>query len=313
MSQPAVSVVIVTWNRKEEVLESIRSVYDQACADFEVIVVDNGSNDGTCAAVREAYPDVRLIELDRNLGPTGGRNAGFRVAHAEVVFCLDSDASLGRDTLATVVRRFAQDPRLGVINSRIVNAYTGEPDPNAGWAYSEKQRAHSGEEFYTHNFSEAGCAIRRTVLEKVGPFWERLFFGGEGEELGIRVLDAGFRILYLPQSIIYHRAPSGKMRPDPSRRYYNLRNSLFIYLVHYPWWMLIWFVPLKIAACTIQGLRQGSARWVLAALRDTARELPALWKERRPIRNETARVYLHFQREHGALSWSVTSWLANKA
>ncbi len=313
MGNPKVSVVIVTWNRKKEVLETIQSIYDQGYPDFEIIVVDNGSQDGTCAAIRQAYPNVRLVELDRNLGPTGGRNAGFRVARGEVVFCLDSDASLGHDTLGYVIQKFAQDSQLGIINSKIINAYTGDFDKNAGWAYSEKQRAHSDEEFYTHNFSEAGCAIRREVFDKAGLFWEKLFFGGEGEELGIRVLDAGFRILYSPHSLIYHRAPPEKMRPNPSRHYYNLRNSLYIYIVHYPWWMLVWFVPLKILACSIQGLRWRSTQWIFKALADTAREFPVLWKERRPIRNETAQVYLRFQRDHGALSWKLKNWLKYKA
>lgn len=313
MEMPKISVVVVTWNRKEDVLETIQSVYDQGFPHFEIIVVDNGSVDETCEAIRDTYPDVRLVALDSNLGPTGGRNAGIKIARGEIIFCLDSDASLEQDALQYIVQKFEQDVLLGVINSKIINAHTGEFDQNAGWAYSENQRKNSDREFYTHNFSEGGCAIRKEAFEKAGLFWEKLFFGGEGEELAIRVLDAGFRILYSPNSVVYHRAPAKKKKPDPDRHYYNLRNTLYIYLVHYPWWMLIWFAPLKILACSIQGLRWKNSEWVRRALIDTIKQFPALWRERNPIRRETARIYLRFQRDHGSLNWSLKSWLKHKA
>jgi GT2 family glycosyltransferase len=311
MIEPLVSIIIITWNRKADILETVHSVYDQSYRNFEVIVVDNGSTDGTASALRQKYPGVSVIELSQNQGVTA-RNLGVKAAHGEVVFCLDSDASLDCYALRNIVRRLEQTPEIGVINSKIANASTREPDQNAGWAYGEKQRAKINQEFFCHNFSEGGCAIRRNVFERTGLFWEKLFFGREGEEFSLRVLDAGYKILYYPDSVIYHRVSPAPRPFDPLRQYYDLRNSLYIYLVRYPWWLLLWFGPMKIGAALLRGLRRGKPQWFFSALHDVIKESPRLLGERHPIKNRTAREYLRYQSELGSLSWSLSSWIKYK-
>lgn len=313
MNVPKVSVLIAAWNRKDDLLQTIQSVYDQDYRDFEIIVVDNGSTDDTCDAIPASFPDVRLIRLEENRGATGGRNAGIPAARGEIIFCLDSDASPARGTLKTVAAKFDADPALGVVNSKVLNAFTREFDRSTGWAYSEKQKQKSDEEFFTHNFSETGCAIRKTVFEKAGFFWDRLFFGREGEDLALRVLDAGYKILYCPSAVVLHRVSPQKRVASAERRYFDFRNSLYIYLVRYPWWLLTWFLPLKVAAEVFKGLRKGGLGWVAKALGDVLKNFIGLMKERKPIRNETARMYLRFQREQGALSWNLSSWMRSKA
>jgi GT2 family glycosyltransferase len=311
MTEPLISVVIITWNRKAEVLETVRSVYDQSYKNFEVIVVDNGSTDDTASALRTQYPAVNLLQLDQNEGVTA-RNLGIKVARGDVVFCLDSDASLDCSTLRNIIFRFEKSEEIGVINSKIVNASTQQPDQNAGWAYGEKQRAKIDQEFFCHNFSEGGCAIRKSVFTQTGLFWDKLFFGREGEEFSLRVLDAGFKILYYPQAVIYHRV-SPDLRPfDPLRQYYDLRNSLYIYLVRYPWWLLLWFAPMKIATAILRGLHHGRIKWVSSAILDAIKETPKLLSDRRPIKNDTARAYLQYQSELGSLSWSLAGWIKYK-
>jgi len=308
MKNPLISVIIITWNRRTDVLETIQSVYDQAYQNFEIIVVDNGSTDDTVAAIHYEYPLARVIALNQNTG-IAARNDAIRIANGDIIFCLDSDASLDKYTLENIVYRFEEATEIGIINSRIVNASTRKFDPNGGWSYSAKQRAMWEQEFMTHNFSEGGCAIRKEVFAQTGLFWEKLFFGREGEEFGLRALDAGYKILYYPSAIVYHRVPPQKRPVNWNTQYYDLRNSLYIYFVRYPWWILIWFAPLKICASLLRGLRRRNLQWFTKALQDVIRELPALWKERRPIRRETARRYLQFQQEQGALSWGPISWL----
>jgi GT2 family glycosyltransferase len=127
MEFPLVTILIITWNRKKDILEAVKSIYEQANQNFEIIVVDNGSNDGTVGTLRHAYPDVKIVSLDRNMGVSVGRNAGIAIAQGDIIFCLDSDASLGCDTLNNLVRKFQAEPRVGVINSKIVNAYVRYP------------------------------------------------------------------------------------------------------------------------------------------------------------------------------------------
>ena len=313
MDTPLVSVLIVTWNRKKDVLETVESVYEQAYRKFEIIVVDNGSDDGTLAALHLSRPDVKVVALDRNMGISAGRNAGIRIARGEIIFCLDSDASLHHDALTNLVHRFQADLDIGVINSKIVNAYTKELDGGPGWAYSEEQKANQDVEFLSWSFSEGGAAIRKRVFDQVGLFWELLFFGCEGQELSLRVWDAGYKVLYYPGSIVYHRASSQQRVAGKDRDSLFFKNNLYIYIARYPFWLLILIGPLKIGAVMLRGLRRGYLLEVLKTLSEVVRAIPLLLKHRRPIRNQTAFLYLKLQRQQGPLSWGLSSWLKHKA
>lgn len=306
--EPLVSVVIATWNRRLDVLETIRAVYGQEYPCFEIIVADNASTDGTVEEIRASFPGVKLVCLPENRGASGGRNAGMELARGKYILCLDSDASPEPGTVRAIVRRFEEDPSIGAVNSKVLNASTRNFDATAGWAYSEKQKSKSGEMFFSHTFSETGCAFRRETLLKAGMFWERLFFGREGEELALRILDAGYRILYCPSAVILHRVSPEKRIASTERLYHDFRNALRISIVRYPWWMLVWMLPLKVAAELVKGLRIWRMGWVFRAAWDAVCELPVLWRERRPIHNRTALKYLHFQRTQGSLSWSLSSW-----
>ena len=310
---PLVSVLIVTWNRKDDVLETIQSVYEQAYRNIEIVVVDNGSTDGTVEAIQHSYPGARLVALDRNVGVSAGRNAGVAVARGEIIFCLDNDASPGHDTLLNLVHKFEARPEVGVINSKIVNAYTKELDGGPGWVYSEKQKVNQDNEFLSWSFSEGGAAIRKEVFDQAGPFWELLFFGCEGQEFSLRVWDAGYRILYYPKAIVYHRASPQARVAHGERDCLLFRNSLYIYVVRYPWWMMPWYAAGKVVAAMIRGARRGYLRQTVRALLAILPQLPVLLKQRRAIRFETARTYLRMQRQHGPLSWDLASWLKYKS
>jgi hypothetical protein len=311
MEYPLVSVLILTWNRKDDVLAAVQSVYAQAYQSFEIIVIDSASTDGTVEALRKAFPAIRLIILDRNMGASAGRNPGIVAAKGEIIFLLDSDATLDHDTLSNIVLKFRGVPEAGVLSCKILYAGTQELNPDA-WIFAEKKKADQDVEFLSFSFCECGVAIRKEVFDRVGPFWDLLFFGREGEELSLRILDAGYQIVYFPKAVVYHRAVIEKSVGGWNREYYNLRNSLSIYCVRYPWWMLVSIAPLKIVSSLIRGCTQGCLLQVFRALLDTSRQLFTLYKERRPIAYATARKYLKLQREHGSLAWSLTSWLKHK-
>jgi GT2 family glycosyltransferase len=312
VSKPLVSIVIITWDRKEDVLETVQDIYAQPYHDFEIIVVDNASTDGTIDALRHTYPEVRIVALATNRG-VAARNDGITLARGEIILCLDSDASPGQNTLANLARKFQAAPEVGVINSKIVNAYTGTIDGGPGWAYSAKALAHQDEEFLSWSFSEGGVAIRKEVFDRIGLFSEQLFFGCEGQEFSLRAWDAGFQVLYYPESLVYHRETPHMRVAGPERDCLIIKNTLIIYLTYYPWWMLVVFLPLKAGASLVRGARRGYLRQVASTLWEVVRELPALWRERRPVKSETARLYLRLQCEHGPLSWDLRSWLREKA
>lgn len=313
LDTPIVSIVIITWNRKRDILDTIQAVYNQAFKEFEIIMVDNGSKDGTIEAVAQTYPEVKLVALDRNMGVSCARNAGIAIARGEIIVCLDSDASPSDHMLNNIVKKFQLEPKLGVINSKIVNAFTKEIDNIAGWSYSENDLVFQDTEFLSFSFSEGGCAIRKDVFNKVGPFWEHLFFGYEGMEFSMRVLDAGYDILYYPDSLVFHRAsPQSRIRGGEHEELL-FNHCLSVYLLRFPWWMLLFFVPLKTAATLLRGARGGYLVYVLRGWKDFLLQSPTVLRERKPMRTTTALYYLKLQRQHGPLSWNLFTWLRHTA
>jgi GT2 family glycosyltransferase len=312
MNQTLITVLIVTWNRREDVLETIRSLYEQTYKNFEIIVVDNGSVDSTATAIRKAYPAVIIVELDRNTGVSAGRNAGIVVAKGEIILCLDSDASPANETISNIVCKFKSEPQIGVINSKIVDAHTRRIG-SAGWVYSAYDLADQDSEFLSYSFSEGGAAIRREVFDKVGLFWERLFFGYEGFEFSLRVLDAGYQILYYPDSLVLHRATARSRIGGGERDKILFTGCLLIYILRFPLWLIAIFLPLKTGATFLRAARRGYFVQILLGWRDFLLQMPSVIKERKPIRNETASHYLKLQRQHGSLRWNLTSWFKHKS
>lgn len=312
MSYPLVSVVIVTWNRKEEVGITVESVLDQLYERTEIVVVDNASTDGTVEMLRQQFPMVKIVELEENTGPTGGRNAGIAAARGEILFFLDSDASVGENTLARTVDKFKSDHQIGAVACKVVNAETRQLDNIAGWIFSEKDKVDQDEEFLSFSFSECGCAIRKEALKRTGGFWDYLFFGREGEELAIRIWDADYQIVYFPKAIVYHRVSPSKRVRGCDRLYYDLRNSLYIHVVRYTRGMLLRMTPLRIGAGMLRALRRRCTLRVIGAILEVFQSMPYLLKQRDPIREETARKYVDLQREHGPLNWDLRSWIRYK-
>ena len=301
LKEPLVSVVIVSWNRKDDILETIQAVYAQAYRNIEIVVADNASTDDTVKVLEHSCPDVRVVTLDENLGPTGGRNAGFAAARGDYFFILDSDASPDDQTIGAAVEQLQANPSLGAVACKVVNAFTQELDDTAGWIYSDKDLTDQDKTFLSYSFSECGCVFRKDAIEATGGFWNFLFFGREGVELSLRLLDAGYDILYHPVSRVYHRVSPSKRIAGGKREYFDFRNCLYIYLTRYPLWLLVCFLPPRIGLTLVRGVRGQYLRYILRALWDVFRQLPTLGKERRPIRSKTAWQYLRLQREHGPL------------
>ncbi|MEM7130723.1 MAG: glycosyltransferase family 2 protein [Chloroflexota bacterium] len=308
MEQRLVSVIICSWNRKDDILETLPSIYQQNYKNYEIIVVDNGSTDGTVDVLRAEHPTVRIVALEENLGPTGGRNAGIHVAKGEVLFFLDSDANLLADTLEKVVERIERDPKIGVISCNVINE---DPNEKTGWSFNFKKGREK--EFCSFAFGEAGFATRAEIFVKAGLFWEFLFYGREGEELGVRVWDAGYKILYFPDAIVHHRA-SPKTRVIGSKReFFDLRNCYYIYLTRYPWWMMPRFLFMKTGTAIIRGIyRRNIHETVFPAWWAILQNFGELRRQRSPISNDTARQYMALLKDHGPLSWTLSSWLKLK-
>jgi GT2 family glycosyltransferase len=310
--EPLISVVIVTWNRRDDVLTTVRALRAQAYENYQIVVVDNGSTDGTVQALQRDEPGVDVIPLPDNVGAAAGRNPGIDAAKGPIVFFLDSDADPAPDTLSTIAAKLTARPDVAGIACKVLNAETRAFDKTAGWIFSEKDKVDADREFSSFSFPGCGSAFRTDVLREVGGFWSALFFGREEEELSLRILDKGHEILYCPTAVVYHRVSPHVRVAGGRREYFDCRNALYTYLARYPWWMVGLFAPIRVAVATLRGLRRGHLGQVLRAVVDVARNLPSVLAQRHPISNRTARRYLKLQREHGPLRWDLVTWFRHK-
>ena len=220
MSAPLVSVVILNWNRKDEIRSSIESVFRQTYNNFEVIVVDNNSTDGSREMLDNFELDIRLIKLDENKGVAGGRNVGIKAAKGEFIFFLDDDAVINTlDGLELLINKMCEKPKIGVICCKIINYHTKDIE---NFYFKRSERKNTDREFYVTDFSGGASIIRRSVIDQAGSYREDSLRQMEEADLSYRILDAGYYILYYPKVAVLHKTPNVKK----SEYYYDMRNSL---------------------------------------------------------------------------------------
>jgi GT2 family glycosyltransferase len=214
---PEISVVILTWNRKKDLMEAIDSVLIQQGVSFEIIVVDSASTDGTRELITREYPQVQYICLPYNLGVIGGRNIGMANAGGEVIFLLDDDAVLMRtDMLQLGYQYFQRDRDLGIVFGDVYNYFNGEIESSVGLVLTN----HTCSKLrYTHTFRAGVSFLRRELLDDIGYFDPLFFREGEERDLSLRALASGRRILHVPSIAIKHKV-------DPQRRSSGLVQSL---------------------------------------------------------------------------------------
>ncbi len=286
--EPALSVVIPTWNRVDDLARTLDVLRRHAGPPFEVIVVDNASTDQTVDRVQRCYPEVRLLCLPCNLGPTGGRNVGVANAKAPYVVLLDSDAEPRSGALEAIYRRLAADPRLGAVNALQLDGATGKP----WWwwgAYGYPESEFLDQEFDTAFKLEEGAAgVRRDVYLEVGGFDERFFWAVEGRDLAARIVGAGYAIRYCPEVQFIHRADSNRPASNPvyqmdGRLYYEFRNEFWYTWKYFPTGWAMAKTVHNLGINFVTALREHSVRSYLRGYRDGVRGLGWVLKERQPL------------------------------
>jgi GT2 family glycosyltransferase len=190
--QPAVTIVIVVYNRRDRLRETLGRMLGESAYDgpFDVIVVDNGSEDGSAAMVREEFPDVRVIRRTTNIGAPAW-NDGFAEARGDYVLILDDDCYLLPDGLRRAVAA-AQEHNADLVSFRVVSTH----DPE--WVFSDR--------YPTGLLSFWGCAclVRGTALAELGGYDPEIFMWANELEFTIRLFDAGYRHLHLPEVVAQH-------------------------------------------------------------------------------------------------------------
>lgn len=212
MTIPRVAVVVVNWNRRKDTLECLECVLASDGPEPGILVVDNGSEDGSAGAVRSQFPSVSVIETGRNLGFAAGNNAAFERLKRDpptYVWLLNNDARPDRTALAALVAAAEADPGLAAVGSVLVapdgavEAWgSGSVSFRSGLARHHRSPAEAADVDYLVG---ASLLLRWTALAQVGFFDDRYFLYWEDTDLCFRLREAGWALGVAGDAVVHHR------------------------------------------------------------------------------------------------------------
>jgi GT2 family glycosyltransferase/glycosyltransferase involved in cell wall biosynthesis len=238
---PKVSIVVVTYNNLDLTRQCLESLHARTeWPNFEVIVVDNASSDGTPEYLRQAessFPNLKVILNPENAGFARACNAGLREASGEYFVLLNNDTILTRGWLTALIRHLRADSRIGMIGS-VTNAIGNEAMVPVGYEDVERMpqwaasfvRDHDGEVFDIPMLAMFCVALRRSIFEIVGPLDERFGVGlFEDDDYSLRVRQAGYRVVCAQDSFVHHwmRAAFAQIPPAEYQRLFERNRRLF--------------------------------------------------------------------------------------
>jgi GT2 family glycosyltransferase len=293
----AISVVVLNWNGQALLATSLASLQVQTFDDFEVILVDNGSADGSPEWTRAHFPWVKVVTLDRNYGFCEGNNRGIAAASGRYVVLLNNDAEAHPDFLKALFEAVETHPEVGLCASRMLR-YEDRSRVDScgigllpfGGGYPIGAGKVNSSDFDRPCYVFGACAgavlYRRSMLDQIGAFDKDFFSHIEDVDLSWRAQHAGYRCLYVPGAIVYHMGGATSRRVSEQVLYRIQRNLTWTYLKNMPSTLLIGLSPLHAAYSLywlLRAARQGQAVTVWKAKRDALYGWPSLKEKRRLV------------------------------
>ncbi|MCW9708276.1 glycosyltransferase family 2 protein [Fodinibius salsisoli] len=240
---PSFSIIIVSWNALHHLKKYLPSVIATDYPNFEIILADNASTDGSKAWVREHYPKVKIAALEKNYGYCGGNNKAVPYADGDILLFLNNDVRVEPDWLHGLARCF-EDPGIGAAQPKFRSdeepeyfEYAGAAGgflDKYGYPFCRGRIFDTVEKDYGQYdnardvlwASGAALAIRKELFIEQKGFDEAFEFHMEEIDLCWRLWNAGYRVRYCPDSIIYHLGGGSLPMDSPRKVYYNYRNNL---------------------------------------------------------------------------------------
>ncbi len=292
------SIIIPNWNGKHHLETCLPSLVAQTHPDIEVIIADNASTDGSQAYVQEQFPQFLIEQLPENRGFTGACNAGMRVATGEFVALLNNDTEVDPNWATEVVAVLRRHPEAGFVASKMLLFDKRDTFHTAGDFYRvDGQPGNRGVwqqdmgQFETEEYVFSACGgssvYRRSMLEKIGLLDDDFFFSLEDVDLAWRAQLQGYRCIYAPRAIVYHRLSASGGGPTAS--FHDGRNTLYVLMKNYPaalWRRHGWSVlrnQVNIAWSALRAWRGEAARAKLRGMLVGFLTLPGMLSKRRAI------------------------------
>lgn len=235
-------IIILNWNNWQDTIECVRSCYELDYREFRIVVVDNGSEDNSEQILKSEFPDLKIIQTGANLGFAGGNNIGITYAlqqGAKYVWLLNNDTVVEPAALANLVSALEKDSESAAVGSKIRYFFDSQRIWFAGGMcnYSTGETEHLGMGEIDKGQCDVtrevdyitGCSLlaRCSVIRQLGVMQEEYFLYFEETDWCTRIRRNGYKLIYVPQSLVFHKESASTGVRSPLFYYYMTRNRLY--------------------------------------------------------------------------------------
>lgn len=311
---PSVAVVILNYNTRDLLQKFIPSVLAVDYPNMQVWVADNGSEDGSVAMLRETFPEVECLELPINYGFAEGYNQALQKVNADYYLLLNSDVEVPKNWLRPLIQEAERMPFTGAAQPKILDYQLRDQFEYAGaaggwidflgypfcrgriFATVEKDKGQYDTVQEIFWASGAAFLVRGPLFHQLGGFDGDYFAHLEEIDLCWRIKKAGYKILAVPSSEVYHMGGGTLDYESPRKTYLNFRNSLFTLLKNEPLGKLCWLLPVRLLMDGLAAflfLTQGKTQHIQAILRahrDFYKNFRKFWRKRKDYQEKIQRV-----------------------
>ncbi|MCC5925384.1 MAG: glycosyltransferase family 2 protein [Bacteroidetes bacterium] len=282
------SIIIVTWNALHHLQRFLPSVVQTQYHEYEIIISDNASTDGSADWVRSEYPEIKIVTHEENYGYCGGNNRAVDAAHYNTLVFLNNDVAVEPDWLQHVAKLMADNPLIDAVQPRIRSYENPEQFEYAGAAggfidklgypycrgriFDTVESDNNQYDKATPIFWASGAAlvIKKTIFTTLGGFEESFEFHMEEIDLCWRLQLRGRQVWYCPNSVVYHLGGGSLSADNPRKVYYNFRNNLLMLVRNHPSRHLFRNMLLRLLlddVATIRFLTRGKFTHALAVIK----------------------------------------------
>ncbi len=327
----SVAIVILNWNGLAFLKQFMPSVLASDYPNLQIIVADNASTDDSLLFVEKHFPTVSIIRLAENLGFAGGYNAALKQVESDYYILLNQDVEVSKTWIGPMVEMMenqagiaACQPKLRAFHAKDKFEYAGGSGgmmDALGYTFcrgrifdtTEKDSGQYDDNVPVFWASGAAMMIRAKLYHDFGGLETHFFAHMEEIDLCWRLKNAGYQIMAIPASVVYHVGGGSLPHGNPKKIYLNFRNSLFMFFRNMPAGKLLWFIPLRTLLdwlAALKALLEGRPKEFLAILHAQASIYfrPALWLRLRKKARKAVHSHQIDQRNQSAYFRGSVLW-----
>jgi GT2 family glycosyltransferase len=296
----SVSLIVLNYNGEAVILDCLKAIDTQTFRDFELIIVDNNSNDSSVDLIerfkRHFTLKLKTSYLKENVGFSSGNLEGLKYAEGEYIVLLNNDTEADKYWLEELVKAMNEHPEVGICASKII-AYGRDVIDSAGDGYTTLlkgfKRGEGGniERFNQQEYVFGACSgaalYRKNMLEEIGFLDKDFFLIHEDTDLNFRAQLYGWKVLYVPTALVYHKVRSSIGHMSEIAVYYTLRNSEFVRIKNVPFSVFLRCLPEFIIGTITEfiyfTIKHRRLRLYFKAKADVLRMFPEMLKKRAVI------------------------------